>query len=108
MKRIFHASAAALALALLAGTASAQTAAPAADTPAASDSTTHHGKDLGEMKATPAEKKAAHDKKQHVTSTAKRDSKQAAKQPNAAAPKASKHVEKNATDSNVSEPAKKL
>jgi hypothetical protein len=104
MKHILHACVAAAALALLAGGAVAQTAAPAADAPAAAGtSTAHQGKELGQMKQTPAEKKAAHEKK-----TAKNGAKHAAKQPNAVAPKAGKHVEKNGVDAVASEPAKKL
>jgi hypothetical protein len=105
MKHILHACVAAAALALLAGGAMAQTAAPVADAPAAAGtSTVHQGKELGQMKQTPAEKKAAHEKKK----TAKNGAKHAAKQQSAAAPKAGKHVEKNGTDAVASEPAKKL
>lgn len=118
MKRIFHASVAAAAFALLAGGAMAQSAAPAGDTaatppaanaPAATTpGTIHQSKELGEIKQTPAEKKAAHEKKEHVTSTSKSGVKHTAKQQTAAAPKAGKHVEKNADDAVASQPAKKL
>jgi hypothetical protein len=108
MKRIFQVSVAAAALALLGGVATAQTAAPAVDAPATTQgtSTVHQGKELGEIKQTPAEKKAEHEKKQDVMPSAKSVTKHTAKQQSAAAaPKAGKHVEKNAV---TSEPAKKL
>jgi hypothetical protein len=110
MKRIFHASVAAAAFALLAGGAMAQTAAPVTDAPATAPgtSTAHQGKELGEMKQTPAEKKAEHEKKQSVAPTAKSGAKHTAKQQSAAATKPGKHVEKNANDAVASEPAKKL
>ena len=110
MKRILHASVAAAALAFLAGGATAQTAAPVTDAPVATPGTSaaHQGKELGELKQTPAEKKAEHDKKQTVAPTAKSGAKHTAKQQSTVAPKAGKHVEKNATDAVASEPAKKL
>ena len=108
MKHVFHAAAAAAVLALVAGNAMAQTTTPAPATNAPAASAPATTKELGEMKQTPAEKKAEHDKNRR-SATGNRSAKHVKKkQQSAAAPEAGKHVDKKVGDGVASEPAKKL